>query len=67
MTPEEKRIERFRRRAPMIATQAHLDKILDTFPDNQRKELIAEVQPLLTIKETAEVAALAEAKDTDSK
>lgn len=57
MTPEEKRIERFRRRAPMIATQAHLDKILDTFPDNQRKELLAEVEPLLTMKTTESIEA----------
>lgn len=42
------RIVKFIRRAPAIGTQAHLDKILATFPQERRAEILAVVLPYLT-------------------
>lgn len=41
------RIEKFKRRAPIIKTQAHLDKVLASFPPEQRADILNEAKPLL--------------------
>ena len=52
LTPEQlKRVEKFKKRAKHIATQAHLDKIMETFHEEHREQLFAEIQPLLNLKD----------------
>jgi hypothetical protein len=51
MTPEvQKRMEKFKRKAPMVQTQAHLEKILASFPEECRAEVMTTVQPMLKLQ-----------------
>jgi hypothetical protein len=51
MTSEaQKRLEKFKRKAPMVQTQAHLDKIMGSFPEEDRPTVLAAVQPMLKLQ-----------------
>ncbi len=50
MKPDQARIEKLRRQAPKIATKAHFERILKSFPETLRDQLRAEITPLLNLK-----------------
>ena len=59
-------LAKFKRRAPLIATQEHLDKAMFTFPVEHHEEIAAQIQPLLTKEIIArKVDALPELKIKD--
>ena len=41
------RREKFKRRAPLVRNQVHLDKILASFPEDQRVEIFEQVRAKL--------------------
>lgn len=45
------RLEKLKRVAPMIATAAHLQKILLSFEESDRADVLAMIQPLLNLKD----------------
>lgn len=47
MTLDPVRIDKLRKRAKHIATQAHLDKIMESFPEEHRAGLLEEIRPHL--------------------
>jgi hypothetical protein len=46
----ERRIQRLRKCAKHIATQSHLDKIIASFPEENRTALMEEIRPQLKLK-----------------
>lgn len=48
MNEVELRIEKFKRKAPMIQSAEHLEKILTSFPEEMRGSIRAQVLPLLS-------------------
>ncbi len=47
MSDIESRISKFIRKAPMVGSKAHLDKIMETFPEENRAAILRRIENFL--------------------